>query len=101
MSGYLNGVAARIQNYVPAALYVHCLAHCTNLCLQTIGRQCKPVRDALDLVMGVADLIRYSPKRITLLETLQTQLAPGSPSLKHLHVCPTRWTFAPLHYIRF
>lgn len=93
----LNGVAARIQNYVPAALYVHCLAHCTNLCLQTIGRQ--PVRDTLDLVMGVADLIRYSPKRTTLLETLQTQLAPGSPSLKPL--CPTRWTFAPLHYIRF
>ena len=90
MSGYLNGVAAKIQNDVPSALYVHSLAHCTNLCLQTIGRQCKPIRDALDLVMGVADLIRYSPKRSSLFEALQAQLAPRSPSLKPL--CPTRWT---------
>ena len=62
MSGHLHGVAAQIQENVPSALYVHCLAHCTNLCLQTVGRQCVPIRDALDLVMGVGDLIRYSPK---------------------------------------
>ncbi|XP_062512635.1 zinc finger MYM-type protein 1-like [Corticium candelabrum] len=93
MSGYLNGVAAKIQNDVPSALYVHCLAHCTNLCLQTIGRQCQPVRDALDLARSVADLIRYSPKRSSLFQALQAQLPPGSdrsPSLKPL--CPTRWT---------
>ena len=80
MRGHLNGVAAQIQSGTPAALYVHCLAHCTNV----------PIRDALDLVMGVADLIRYSPKRATLFEAIQAQLAPGSPSLKPL--CSTRWT---------
>ena len=53
-------------------------------------RQCKPVRDALDLVMGVANRIRYSSKRSSLFEALQAQLAPGSPLLRHL--CPTRWT---------
>ena len=90
MSGHLSGVAAQIQTDTPSALYVHCLAHCTNLCLQTVGRQCIPIRDALDLVIGVADLIRYSPKRSSLFEALQSQLAPGSPSLKPL--CPTRWT---------
>ena len=93
MSGYLNGVAAKIQNDVPSALYVHCLAHCTNLCLQTIGRQCQPVRDALDPARGVADLIRYSAKRSSLFQALQAQLPPGSdrsPSLKPL--CSTRWT---------
>ena len=50
MRGHLNGVAAQIQSGTPAAFYVHCLA------LQTVGRQCVPIRDALDLVMGVADL---------------------------------------------
>ena len=84
MRGHLNSVAAEIQSGKPATLYVHCLAHCTNLCLQTV-----PIRDALDLVMGVADLIRYSPKRATLFEAIQAQLAPGSPSVKPL--CPTRW----------
>ena len=79
-----------IQKEFPSALYVHCLAHCTNLCLQGIGRQCVPVRDALDLVMELSQLIRYSPKWSALFETLQGQLSPGSPSLKPL--CPTRWT---------
>ena len=74
MNGYLNGVAAQIQTDTPSALYIHCLAHCTNLCLQTIGHQCIAIRDALDLVMGVADLIRYSPKRSSLFEALQSQL---------------------------
>ena len=90
MSGHLNGVAAQIEKIVPAALYLHCFAHCTNLCLQTIGRQCAPVRHALDLVMGISQLIRYCPKRTTLFLSLQSQLSPGSMSLKPL--CPTRWT---------
>ena len=49
-----------------------------------------PVRGALDLVMGVSQLIRYSPKRMTLFQAIQSQLAPGSSSLKPL--CPMRWT---------
>lgn len=40
--------------------------------------------------MGVGDLIRYSPKRSSLFESLQTQLHPGPPFLKPLY--PTRWT---------
>ena len=91
MSGHLNGVAAQIEKDVPAALFLHCFAHCTNLCLQSIGRQCAPIRYALDLVMGISQLIRYSPKRTSLFLSLQSQLSPGSTtSLKPL--CPTRWT---------
>ncbi len=78
MSGHLNGIAAQIAKDVPAALFLHCFAHCTNLCLQTVGRQCVPIRDALDLIMELSKLIRYSPKRSTLFSTLQTQLSPGS-----------------------
>ena len=40
--------------------------------------------------MGVSQLIQFSPKRSTLFEGLQQQLAPGNPTLKPL--CPTRWT---------
>jgi len=39
MSGHINGVTARIQEVEPRAIYVHCLAHCTNLSLQQVGRQ--------------------------------------------------------------
>lgn len=86
---HLNGVAAQIEKDVPAALFLHCFAHCSNLCLQSIGRQCTSVRHALDLVMGISQLIRYSPKQTSLFLSLQSQLSPGSStSLKPL--CLTR-----------
>ena len=78
MSGHLNGVAAQLQREVPSALFIHCLAHCTNLCLQSLGRECVAVRDALDLVTGVSQLIHYSPEQMTLFQALQCQLTPGS-----------------------
>ena len=90
MSGHIRGVAAQIQREEPSALYVHCLANCTNLCLQTVGKSILPVRDALDLVMGVSQLIRFSPKRVHLFQSMQSQKTPGAPSIKPL--CPTRWT---------
>ena len=39
---------------------------------------------------GLSQLIRFSPKRLSLFESLQSQLTVASPSLKPL--CPTRWT---------
>ena len=90
MSGHIRGVAARIQQSEPTAVFVHCLAHCTNLCLQSVGRQSLCVREALDLVMGLSQLIRFSPKRASLFAALQAQVSAGAPTLKPL--CPTRWT---------
>lgn len=34
MQGQRNGLATKIKRDVPAALSLHCLAHCLNLCLQ-------------------------------------------------------------------
>jgi len=90
MSGHLNGVAARIEKEVPLAIFVHCFAHCTNLCLQSVGWQCGPIWDTLDLVMEMSQLILKSPKSTTLFLALQAQLSPGSNSLRPLF--PTRWT---------
>lgn len=69
---------------------MHCLAHCTKLCLQEISKQILCVRETLDLVMELSQLIRYSPKRFGLFESLMAQVSPGAPSLKPL--CPTCWT---------
>ena len=71
MSGHLNGVAARIERDFPAALYLHCFAHCTNLCLQSVSRKCVSLRDAIDLVMELSQLIRFSPKRSALFSEMQ------------------------------
>ena len=75
MSGHISGVAARIQEAKPTALYVHCLAHCTNLCLQSIGKKIPAIWEALNLTMELSDFIKYSPKRTTLFQTLQSDLA--------------------------
>ena len=90
MSGHISGVAARLLRVEQSAIFVHCFAHCTNLCLQTLGRISQCVHDALELVMGLSQVIRFSPKRSTLFDTLRSQVSPAAPSLKPL--CPTRWT---------
>ena len=49
MSGHLRGVASCFKEEEPAALYVHCLAHSLNLCLQDASRPCSSVCDSLKL----------------------------------------------------
>ena len=49
MSGHLSGVATRIQKEQPKAHYVHCVAHCLNLCLQDLGKKCACIRNALGI----------------------------------------------------
>jgi len=63
MQGKRNGLATKIRKEVPAALPVHCLAHCLNLRLQDAGRKLSFLRDALDIIREIIKLIRYSPKR--------------------------------------
>ena len=53
MMGHLRGVATQIQAEEKAAISVHCLAHCLNLCLQDTAKKCAPVRNALDIVIEI------------------------------------------------
>ena len=97
MKGIRSGVAARIRKDVPQALPVHCLAHCLNLCLQDAGKQINLLRDAIQLVREIVQLINCSPKRKHLFS--QYLLAESAilaendrPSGGLKPLCPTRWT---------
>ena len=90
MSGRIRGVATRFKKEQPAALYVHCLAHSLNLCLQDVSRSCNSVHDSSQLVMEIIKLVKFSPKHTTLFNTIESQLSPKTRNLKPL--CPTRWT---------
>ena len=57
MQGKRKGVATQIRSECPAAVPVHCFAHSLNLCLQDTGRQITLLRDALDLVREISQLI--------------------------------------------
>ena len=88
--GHVNGVAKKFKNENPAAISVHCLAHCLNLCLQEISRSSKPIKDALNFSMELIQLIKYSPKRQAIFEAIQIQQGSSNSGIRTL--CPTRWT---------
>ena len=88
--GHVQGVATRIAKEQPAALSVHCLAHCINLCVQDAARKIGPIRDALDLSMEIIQLIKMSPKRQVLFEQIKNAEGRCGTGIKPL--CPTRWT---------
>ena len=92
MAGHLNGVAAQVQQTEPKAIFIHCLVHSLNLCLQECAKQSKPIRDALALVNELHNLIKLSPKRLALIKQIQSDIDISAhlPSIKPL--CPTRWT---------
>ena len=49
MSGAQNGVQALVKKEANRALYVHCLAHSLNLCIQEVSKKCDFVRNVMDL----------------------------------------------------
>ena len=47
MSGLHNSVQGLVKREESKALYVHCLAHSLNLCVQEVTKQCVLLRDVL------------------------------------------------------
>ena len=68
MSGIRNGVQALFKQEENKALYVHCLAHNLNLCLQDVSRKCKILRNTMEFIQDFVQLINFSPKRLTVFE---------------------------------
>ena len=82
-----SGVATRIKNDVPQALPVHCFALSLNLCLQDARRQIKLLRDALDIVREIVELVNHSPKRKHLCS--EKVLESDGTSTGQKPLCPT------------
>lgn len=62
MSGVKNGVQALVKSEASQALYVHCLAHNLNLCLKDDTNSCGLIRNVMDFIYNLVQLIRFSPK---------------------------------------
>ena len=63
---HLTGVATYLQQEQKSALFVHCVAHSLNLCLQDCGKRCACVREAIGLAFELSSIIRAFPKRLAL-----------------------------------
>ena len=97
MSGVRNGVQALVKKEAKNCLYVHCFAHSLNLCIQEVTKKCDLLRNCMEFIYQLVQLIRFSPKRLQLFESLRKNITISgsesdlpSPSLRTL--CPTRWT---------
>lgn len=94
MSGVRNGVQALVKVETSQALYVHCLAHNLNLCLKDVTNTCELVRNVMDFIYNLVQLMRFSPKRLSMFNSLRKDIAlqtgDTTPALRML--CPTRWT---------
>ena len=94
MSGINNGVQALFKAEAKKVLYVHCLAHSLNLCLKDVTNTCEVIRDVLNFIYELTQLIKMSPKRLTFFDSLRREVTINTgeltPRLRIL--CPTRWT---------
>ena len=78
------------RNVHASALAVHCFAHSLNLCLQDAGRKLVFLRDALEMIREIANLIKFSSKRASLFSQVLAQPENSGVTIKPL--CLTRWT---------
>ena len=90
MRGSKSGVATQLLREESRAIYMHCYGHALNLAVGDTVKQCKLLRDTLDVRFEVSKLVKFSPKRDTQFEKIKAELAPDSPGFRVL--CPTRWT---------
>lgn len=91
MSGAKSGVAKRIQDLEPRAVFTHCYGHSLNLAASDCIKSSALMRDALDTTREITKLIKYSPRRDGIFQKLKESHATNStPGIRVL--CPTRWT---------
>jgi hypothetical protein len=92
MQGKRSGVATRFRNEQPAAIPVHCFAHSLNLYLQDAGRNLACIRDALETVREITNLIRHSPERLHLFSSKFSQAGDSNSTVNLKPLSATRWT---------
>ena len=92
MQGRRTEVAARILIENNAAIPVHCLAHSLNLCLQGVGKSIISLRNALESVKEISNLIRFSPKQLHLFLSKLEQVEEDETVVKLKPLCTTWWT---------
>ena len=91
MRGTKCGVAKRISDIEPRALYTHCYGHSLNLAASDVMRNIKIMQDALDTTHEITKLIKNSPRREGIFKRMKENL-PGMCSTGIRVLCPTRWT---------
>lgn len=76
MSGVRKGVQALVKKENDDCLYVHCFAHSLNLCVQEVSKKVDLIRNTMEFIASLLQLIKLSPKRSSLLSSIQQGVKP-------------------------
>ena len=90
MAGVKGGVATKIQQIEPKAIFTHCYGHALNLSVNDTIKGSAAMKDCLDTCFELVKLIKFSPKREAMLSKIKEET--GSDSISVRALCPTRWT---------
>ena len=90
MSGHCSGVQARIRQVASKALYVHCNAHCLNLCLVDCTKSVSCAAEFFGLVQNMY-VFPSSSKCHAIYVSEQSRLYPGKSIRQLQRLSDTRW----------
>lgn len=108
MFGKKSGVSVKILAEQPKALATHCQGHSLNLGIKTTMNGSKIMKDVMGTVTEIISLVKYSPKRESLLGSIKDLVYFESHHTDHgIDVAPTlnklsatRWTVRGSSYQR-
>ena len=89
MSGARTGVAKRIADEEPRAVYTHCYGHSLNLAASDTIKKSKVMKNALDTTHEITKLVvKFSPRCDAIFNDLKAENNNHTASIRIL--CPTR-----------
>lgn len=89
MSGEKSGVAKRIRDKFPSAIYVHCMSHSLNLAL-TDSCNISLLKGCNDIIKQIFNFFNTPKRQQVLLESIQEKCSESTKK-KLKNVCPTRF----------
>ena len=94
MSGARSGVAKRIAEIEPRALFTHCYGHSLNLAANDTVKNSRVMNSALETTHEITKLIKFSPRREAIFRDLKVEsdFASNSRAAGIRVLCLTRWT---------
>lgn len=92
MSGGIKGCQAIIREKYPAAVYIHCAAHCLNLVISK-SSQVPAIRNCWNDINEIVNFFHFSPQRIKCMENIiqKDEMEPSSQLLRLHKFSDTRW----------
>ncbi|XP_066984526.1 52 kDa repressor of the inhibitor of the protein kinase-like [Macrobrachium rosenbergii] len=92
MSGGIKGCQAIIREKYPAAVYIHCAAHCLNLVISK-SSQVPAIRNCWNDINEIVNFFHFSPQRIKCMENIiqKDEMEPSSQLLQLHKFSDTRW----------